>query len=481
LLAQNTPKVTLDSSESLFAVLASINACGYDHELASSDPLREQVRGEIARNMESSQEAKDASVAMCTVYHDHEQTDPAHLLSQFVSLALYLNGAPQFATKVKETGLPPDAVQVSAFLPVMRTFFEKAGLENIWQKHRAAYARLTEQYHDPVAKMVFDTEIYLKIPSSAYLGRQFTVYLDPMGAPSEINARQYGDDYYVVIAPSANLKMQQIRHTYLHYLLDPLAAKHASNIKRLTPLLAAVKGAPLEDSFKGDISLLTTECMVRAIEIRTVGAKIPEPDRAKMVDDAVLEGYVLTRYFYDAFVQFEKDPAGLQFAYVDMIEKIDVGKETKRASQIVFAKQASPELLRPSRPAQDTVLIAAEQHLSSGDREGAQKLAQQAIDENHPDQGRAWFILAQVAAGNKDMAGARTDFERVLAVGKQPQVIAWSHVYLGRIFDLQEDREAALTHYHAVLDASGSPPEARKAAERGVAQPYEPPGGSEPE
>ena len=82
--------------------------------------------------------------------------------------------------------------------------------------------------------MVFDTDIYLKLQSGGYLGRSFTIYLDFMGDPSEANARNYGSDYYVVLFPSPDpnsvdpLKMPQIRHTYLHYLLDPLAEKHFS-------------------------------------------------------------------------------------------------------------------------------------------------------------------------------------------------------------------------------------------------------------
>lgn len=55
-------------------------------------------------------------------------------------------------------------------------------------------------------------------------------------------------------------------------------------------------------------------------------------------------------------------------------------------------------------------------------------------------------------------------------------MIAWSHIYLGRIFDLQEERDAALDHYRAALTASASLPEAKAAAERGMQQPYEPPG-----
>ncbi len=126
------------------------------------------------------------------------------------------------------------------------------------------------------------------------------------------------------------------------------------------------------------------------------------------------------------------------------------------------------------RPNDTHLLLTAEKRLSAGDLESAQKLAQQALDENREDAGRALFILAQVATMNRDMQGARNYFERALEVAQEPKVIAWSHIYLGRIFDLQKDREAALNHYRAALTAN-SPPEAKAAAERGVQQPYEPP------
>ena len=42
--------------------------------------------------------------------------------------------------------------------------------------------------------------------------------------------------------------MDQIRHTFLHYEMDPLAEKHYSSIKRLEPLLVSVKRAPIEEA-----------------------------------------------------------------------------------------------------------------------------------------------------------------------------------------------------------------------------------------
>ena len=79
--------------------------------------------------------------------------------------------------------------------------------------------------------------------------------------------------------------MEQIRHTYLHYLLDPLAMKYPATMKRLEPLLESVKTAPMDQSFKSDASLLVTECFIRAIEARTAGSnKAPEAERLQAVE-----------------------------------------------------------------------------------------------------------------------------------------------------------------------------------------------------
>ena len=159
-----------------------------------------------------------------------------------------------------------------------------------------------------------------------------------------------------------------------------------------------------------------------------------------------------------------------------MVGGIDVSKEQKRAAQVQFANQADQELLHASQPVEGKLLMTAEQELSAGDAEGAKKLAQQALDTKTEDPGRALFLLAQIATRNRDMQGARGYFEQALGVAREPKVLAWSHIYLGRIFDLQEDRAAALDHYRAALSAGASLPEARAAAERGIQQPYEPPG-----
>jgi tetratricopeptide (TPR) repeat protein len=475
--AENQSPVTLDTNETLFTVLTAINTCGYDQDLGVSDPLRARVRSEVARVRRSSPEAENATQAMCQYYQEHQQPDPSKLLAQYVSLALYLNPPPNLTAKAKDADMPPDAVLVLGILPLTQRFAETAGLHAIWEANSGAYAALTGRYHEALAKMMFDTEIYLKLASSSRLGREFNVYVDPMGAPGQTNARNYGSDYYVVISPGpgAGLKMDQIRHTYLHYLLDPLAMKYPATMKRLGPLLETVKMAPMDQSFKSDVSLLVTECFIRAIEARTAGSKkAPEAERLQAIQNSAKQGFILTTYFYEALLRFEKDPASLSNAYGDLVSGIDLGKERKRAAQVTFASTSDTELLHLSRPQPAKLLVAAEQRLSAGDAESAQKLAQQALDEKNEDQGRALFILAEVATHNSDMQGARNYFERALEVAHEPKVVAWSHIYLGRIFDLQEDREAAMDHYRAAATAGSGLPEAKAAAELGLQKPYEP-------
>jgi len=479
---QGNSPISLDTSETLFAVLTALNTCGYDQDLTISDAMRLNIRAEVEKNLKSSDDAQASANALCEFYAAHRGGDAAHDLSQYVSLALYLQGPPNFLPKVKEDEMPPDAGPIAGFGALLEKFYEKAGLHSIWERSRNSYAAMANRYHAPLAKMVFDTEIYLKLQSGGYLGRNFTVYLDYMGDPAQTNARNYGFDYDVVVFPSpdvgvgSQLKLDEIRHTFLHYLMDPLADKHFSAIKRLEPLLQSVKRAPLEEGFRTDISLLVTECLVRAIEIRTTGPKqTAEAMRAQAVDEAVRQGYIITKYFYNALVAFEKDPAGIRAAYGEILDNIDVKKEEKAAAEVDFAAAASPELLQLSRLQDRQMLINAEKRLQAGDAKGAQELAQSALDRKIGDQGRALFILAEVAVANKDMPAALDDFHKAIAEAKEARVIAWSHVYLGRILDLKDDRDAAVKEYRAALTAGGQLPEIKEAAERGLARAYEPP------
>ena len=176
--------MALDTSETLFAVLTAINTCGYDQELGVSDPLRSRVRSEVAAARQGSQEAKDATQAMCKYYQEHQQPEASKALAQYISLALYLNPPPALTAKVKDADMPPDAAAGAGDpSPDAEILPKRRACTTSGKADRQAYSALTGRYHEALAKMMFDTEIYLKLPSSTPPGAGFTVYVDPMGAP----------------------------------------------------------------------------------------------------------------------------------------------------------------------------------------------------------------------------------------------------------------------------------------------------------
>ena len=72
------------------------------------------------------------------------------------------------------------------------------------------------------------------------------------------------------------------------------------------------------------------------------------------------------------------------------------------------------------------------------------------------------------------MEEARLGFQQTVQSVHDPRLLAWSHIYLGRILDLQEQREAAVAEYRAALQSGDPTPDTKVAAERGLAVPYQP-------
>jgi len=474
--AQAPTKASLDVSESLFTIISAINVCGYDQELAPSSPIRMQVRARLVKASEYPQ-VPAAADAMCRFYREHQQSDAGHDLAAYVSLALNVGNPPDFTPKWQEADIPPDAAYVLGFIPLLQTYASAAKLHSVWLDYQAQYNALIEQYHAPVAKMITATDVYLRMPLAVDPGRSYTIYLEPMGAPGQVNSRNYRDDfYYLVISPVGdNLHLQQLRHTYLHYVLDPLIAKRATALERIKPILGSVQNAPLVEEYREDVGLLLIESLIRAIEARTPpDAKLPETERLAMVRRAESEGYILTGYFYDQLKIFEKESTGLKDAFPNWLHNIDVQEVKKHAGGIQFASTAEPELMQAVKRPPPTKVEQAERALASGNPANAAQLANEALAAKE-DPARAYFVLARVATLNGNMQDARDNFGKSLQVAKDPRIAAWCHIYLGRILDLQDDREDALLQYKAALDAGDVSADTKAAAERGLKAPYQPP------
>ena len=68
-----------------------------------------------------------------------------------------------------------------------------------------------------------------------------------------MNARIYGTDYVVVVSPvNGQIRMSDVRHTYLHYVIEPLLYARANAIDRTQPILKEIRDAPLDSVTASD-------------------------------------------------------------------------------------------------------------------------------------------------------------------------------------------------------------------------------------
>jgi predicted negative regulator of RcsB-dependent stress response len=500
------PTISLVSSEPVFLMAAALNACGYDEGLDDSAPVRKRVREEVDQALAKSEDARAKRDKVCLYIAQHRMTGSEHDIAQYISLALYLTPPPEMETSEDVTEMPPDSTQVVEIAPLLRDFVAAVDLNGIWLSVRPTYDKEADALHDPLSKMIVSTNLYLKMPASTYEGRRFLVVIEPMLSPSLVNARIYGTDYIVVVSPvHGAIRMNDVRHTYLHYIIEPLLNARANAIDRAQPILKEIRDAPLAFRYRSDTVPLTIECLIKAVEARTMDTGVPafkipaNTDREDMpryehdrqiyqqkvdavriatVRHDMTQGFVLTQYFYEQMILFEKDSASLKDTIGEMVYSMDVDQQVHRARNLEFDKEADGEVLGRTQPRKLTGLDLAEARLAGGDAVTASAMARQVLAEPSDslqavaDGARANFILARAAivTGHPDEAIDR--FQKTLATSKDNRLLAWSHIYLGRMLDLDCKRDEAVTEYQAALTVRDGQQDTRLAAERGVKAAY---------
>lgn len=477
--------------------------------------MRQKIREEMNEELAASAPARDARDALCTWIRQHALNDTTRSLAQYVSLSLFLTPPPMLTPSVDLSEMPPDASAVADILPLVRTFAEQIHLNALWVEHRPDYEAWLARIHDPLTRMILSTNLYLHLPVSSYDGRRFLVLLEPMLAPSETNARIYSSDFVVVVSPNATapegtvpVPMDLIRHTYLHFDVEPLVYSKAQDMDRLLPLLKPVQDAPIEFTYKSDIVSLLNECLIKAIEAQTMDVGIPRPvkptatrDRSdysrydaqmavydrqaeavrrRTVDHDMREGWVLVAYFYDQLGRMQRDGTSLRDEIGPMVFGMDVDRERHQAEQITFLPQSSSrEVVRRvvRRPAG---LELAEMKLMKGDADGAEEMAQAALKTN-PADAQAHYLLGRIDLMEGEPDEALQELTKTIQLSKDPRTTAWAHIYLGRMYDIARDpddpekhpqRDKAIAEYKAALANRDSQPDTLAAAEKGLKEPF---------
>lgn len=500
IIAANGPAISFDTSEQMFDVMAGLNACGYNEGLAVSDPLRQKVRDDINQTLMQSEAARDSRDKLCTFIRSHSMNGVSLNLAAYISLALYLTPPPALTPNVATSDLPPDAGPLVGVLPYLRDFSNTVNLHLIWALNRSDYDAEVVKAHVPFSKMLVQMDLYLRQPPPTYGARRFVVILEPLIAPGEMNARVYGGNYIVVESPvNGRIDLKPVKHTYLRFVLEPLIYARSTAIDKLTPILELVQPSPLPYIYKSDVLTLVTECMIRAIEAHTMDTGVPvykppahfdrnqlvainnaENEYERKVRDVrratvrsdMTQGFILTKYFYDQFNIFQNSPSTtLQQAVGEMVYGMNADIEKHRVEHIEFASHTDQDVAQPVS-AQSAELDEAENKLSAGDAAGAAQSAQQALTQHTPYPGRAEFILARADIMSGKMDEAVQSFQDAIQKSHNLRTISWSHIYLGRLDDLQGDRAAAIKEYQAAMISRDGRPDTKEAAEAGLKAPF---------
>jgi tetratricopeptide (TPR) repeat protein len=179
----------------------------------------------------------------------------------------------------------------------------------------------------------------------------------------------------------------------------------------------------------------------------------------------------------------EHNGDGLRDEIAPMVYGMDVDKERKHAELVQFVKEAPTDPLRPATaPHKLEGLDLAELDLMQGNLPAAADLAEAALAGPGADAGRAKYILARIDLMQKRPDDAILGFEAALQLSKDPRTLAWSHIYLGRLYDTEAtpERDKAIAEYQAALAARDGRPDTKAAAESGVAHPFQLPQRAQP-
>ena len=473
--------ITVDGSEAMFTVMCALFASGFEADVNATNwsPMRAQLRDRLQH-----QEGPAVEV-LRNFYKQHELADPGAMLSRYIWFGLISGPAPKFEATLRRDELPPEVIALEGFQEILSNYYKEQKIGDLWRQVQSVYAREIEQMHESLSQVVFVATGYLREMQDPANPRTFTVIVEPL-VGRITNVRNFADHYALVVSGAEQMQIDTVRHAFLHYLLDPLPLQYSHVVAVKRPLFEMAAAAPrLDSSLKDDFPSYFAECTVRAVELKLKRMSPSEREAALEVDDA--DGYVLVRPLFAALAKFEGSEPAMKFYFPDLVRSVDVGAEQKRLTGIRFASgrpnpnEAESESLARHKPAAPATLpndadaIAA---LTEGERRISEKNPQaaaasfQKVLMKYPDQPRAWYGLGVAAMMEQDGPRAKEVFGRLTsgahAATQDPMVMAWSHVHLGNLYDIEGQPDRAKAEFEAALAVDGAPQPAKDAATKAL-------------
>jgi tetratricopeptide (TPR) repeat protein len=481
--------VSVEPSEQIFATMCALDAAGF----GADESTLGEMPGRLALRADLLALKGPATDALREFYHNHALAGPAENLSRFITFALVAGPPPKFGFQVDRDLLPPDVLSIDGFQEVLADFYREANLEARWRRLNAEHQDAVARYQASVARIVAVSNGYLREVVRQSRTLTFAVYVEPLIGNRTI-ASNTGDRYAIVAGSISDIPVDDIRHAYLHFLLDPIALRNRPAIETKKALLNIAARAPnLPVEYRDDFVALADECFIKAVELRL---RRLSPDQLEAaIEDDDLSGYILVRPLVGQLRVFEKSDPSMSYYFGDLIAGVDVAAEQKRLQGVTFATTQMPlapnQDKAPAEAQKDAPGSDTDRLLDQGDREiatqnvAAARSTFEKVLKQNPDQPRAIYGLAIVSVLSGDAPQAKDLFEKLVLPAPEsaakpsgtpvdPTLVSWSHIYLGRIHDLEGDRSSAVGEYKAALAVNGAPESARLAAQRGMDAAYSP-------
>jgi tetratricopeptide (TPR) repeat protein len=466
---QDTGAVRVEASPQLFAAVGALFATGYDGRPSApgADPLVERLRA-----------LKGPAVDELREYFGrHSGANADARISQYVTFALIAGPPPRFNPTLQRGDLPPEVLALDGFRDLLANFYQEAQMESLWREFQPRYEQSRAQLVEPVTRAVLFSSGYLREAVSP--GRRFTVYVEPL-LGGQIHVRNVGYEYALVVNPAVDLR-DEIRHAFLHFLLDPVVIRYRDQLLPVEVLYRIGARAPrLPEGLRRDSLAFFAECLVQAVELRM--RKLPAAELAQEVNRADGDGLVLVRPLMPALGKFEEAEPAMSLYFPDLLKSIDTTAERIRLQNMRF-----PLADRPSAPSapplseEDRAIEEGDRLTALRDTAGAVAAYERALTivPQHP---RALYGYAVASLLQGDGERAFDLFRQVVSAASSANLslrpdsatLAWAHVYLGRLHDLAGERDEAVEEYRSALAVADAPESALAAAHKGVDEAYRP-------
>lgn len=480
--------VRLDGSEAMFTTMCLLYASGFEADVNADTwttfraHMRETARAQKGPAVETARE----------FYRQHQLKDPGATLSRYIWFGLVSGAAPDFQPVLTRDQLPPEVLQLEGFSEILSSYYVEQNIGTLWRQAQPVYNREIEQMQESVSQTVMVSTAYLREVLNPAEERTFNIIVDPL-VGRITNVRNFGNHYAIILSGAKNVPMSVVRHAFLHFLLDPLPLtySHVAIVKE--PLfISAAKAPRLPEVLRDDFFSWFSECLVRAVELKLKRMSPGERETAINEDDA--DGFTLVRPLFLGLTPFENSASSMKIYFPELVRGIDVKTELPREAAIHFAPAGSPEdsgqlsaeevarRRKAETPAVTTVpndqdvialLTEGERRIAERDPRAAE-VSFQSVLAKYPEAARAWYGLGLVALMVHDADRAKFVFGRLTtgehAATQDPMVLAWSHIYLGRIYDDEGQLENAKAEFQAALAVSGAPEQAHQAAQKGLGE-----------